>query len=229
MENFNTPYFSLSVKEFWRRWHISLSAWFKDYLYIPLGGNRNGRIRKYLNFMIVFSVSGLWHGANSTFVVWGALHGLYQVIGDAASGIRQRIIEALKINTSCFSYKLGKMILTFLLICFAWIFFRSDDLARAFDFIRVLFSNFDPWFLFNEGLYELGLDRREFNILFLSISVLLLVDVLKRKKNVTIDAGLAEQNLWFRWIVILCLIFWVIIFGCYGPLFDVKQFIYFQF
>lgn len=91
MDNFNCPYYSRSVSEFWRRWHISLSSWFKDYLYIPLGGNRKGKIRKYLNLLIVFSVSGLWHGAEWTFVIWGTLNGLYQIIGAELAKVRMEL------------------------------------------------------------------------------------------------------------------------------------------
>ena len=98
MENFRTPYFSRSIAEFWRRWHISLSAWFRDYLYIPLGGSRRGRIRKYLNILLVFAVSGLWHGAALTFVVWGLLNGIYQVAGGLTARLRARCRQSLRMR-----------------------------------------------------------------------------------------------------------------------------------
>lgn len=98
MENFNTPYFSRSIKEFWRRWHISLSTWFRDYLYIPLGGNRCSRIRRYLNLMITFLVSGFWHGAGWTFIIWGGVHGAYQIVGEALMPVRRGIGKAFRIN-----------------------------------------------------------------------------------------------------------------------------------
>ena len=98
MENFNCPYFAKSVAEFWRRWHISLTSWFRDYLYIPLGGNQKGTVRKYLNVMIVFLVSGLWHGAQWTYVVWGGLNGLFQVAGNIFAPVRKRAGKRLKLN-----------------------------------------------------------------------------------------------------------------------------------
>ena len=126
MDNFNAPCISKSIKEFWRRWHISLSTWFRDYLYIPLGGNRKGKIRKYINLMIVFAVSGLWHGASISFAVWGILHGLYQLIeslcSHAVNFARERLGREKSRNT--FTDKLLKLLVTFILVVFAWLFFR---------------------------------------------------------------------------------------------------------
>ncbi|MBP3208702.1 MAG: MBOAT family protein, partial [Oscillospiraceae bacterium] len=98
MKNFDSPYMARSVAEFWRRWHISLSTWLRDYVYIPLGGNRKGAFRKYLNIIIVFAVSGIWHGSALTFLVWGLLHALYQLIGYIAMPLRDKIVEVLKID-----------------------------------------------------------------------------------------------------------------------------------
>lgn len=106
MENFNAPYLSTSVSEFWRRWHISLTSWFKDYLYIPLGGSRKGKIRKYLNKMTVFLVSGLWHGASISFVVWGGLNGFYQVIGEVLQPMRDKLVQLLRLNRDSIGHKL---------------------------------------------------------------------------------------------------------------------------
>lgn len=118
MENFNTPYFAESIQEFWRRWHISLSAWFRDYLYIPLGGSRCSRIKRYRNIMITFLVSGLWHGASWNFIMWGGVHGIYQIAGDMLKPVKQKMQEQLHVNTACMSFHLGKMGITFLLTCF---------------------------------------------------------------------------------------------------------------
>lgn len=115
MENFNTPYFAHSIKDFWRRWHISLSSWLRDYLYIPLGGNRHGKIRKYINIMVTFLMSGLWHGASWNYVIWGGLHGIYQVIGEMTNPLRGKIQNILKINTTCDSYRLWQVGSTFFL------------------------------------------------------------------------------------------------------------------
>lgn len=130
MKNFDSPYFSKNIKEFWRRWHISLSSWFRDYVYIPLGGSRCSTIRKYFNTIITFLVSGLWHGANWTFVIWGGLHGIYQVIGD----IKNKILP----NTDYIVFKPFKITITFCLVAFAWIFFRSNTIGDCYYIISNL-------------------------------------------------------------------------------------------
>ena len=229
MDNFNTPYFAMSIKEFWSRWHISLSTWFRDYLYIPLGGNRKGKFRKYLNQMIVFLVSGLWHGADWTFVIWGGLHGFYQIIGDLSAPIKKKLETKLNVKTQATSYKLVKVAITFALTCFAWIFFRADSIAIALTYIQRMFTCLDPWSLTTGLIYSIGLDRQEMNILLISIGVLLFVDIMKRKKNIRIENIADKQNFWVRGMIIFALIFVVIIFGAYGYSFDAQQFIYFQF
>ena len=138
MTNFKQPYFSRSISEFWSRWHISLSTWFKDYLYIPLGGNRVVRWRWFLNLYVVFLVSGLWHGANWTFVVWGALHGLYLVVGLATADVRARLCDRLQAPAAW--VHLGQIMLTFHAVAFAWIFFRANTLADANYIASHLFS-----------------------------------------------------------------------------------------
>jgi len=229
MENFNTPYFAKSIREFWSRWHISLSTWFKDYLYIPLGGGRNGKVCKCRNLIIVFLVSGLWHGANWTFVVWGALHGFYRVIGDISKDYRVKILNKLNIKTDCFSWRVLQMMTTFVLVTFAWIFFRADTISDAFGIIGRIFARPTPWLLFNGGIYNLGLNRVEMNVLVISIFILFLVSLVKYLKNQTIDEFLMEQNIWFEWIVIILLVVILFVYGKYGPTFDAQQFIYFQF
>lgn len=131
MDNFRTPYASLSVSEFWRRWHISLSTWFKDYLYVPLGGNRAGARRHALNLLITFAVSGLWHGANWTFVCWGILNGLYLVGGSATKAWRDRWFAAVGLHPSTSIRKGIMMASTFVLVCLAWIVFRAGSLSDA--------------------------------------------------------------------------------------------------
>lgn len=229
MENFNTPYFARNIRDFWSRWHISLSSWFKDYLYIPLGGNRRGQLRKAVNIMIVFLVSGLWHGANWSFVVWGGIHGLYQVIADLLKTSKTKIREKMNIRTDCISWKLLQTVVTFGLVVFAWIFFRADTITDALRFIKRIIVKPTPWLLFNGGIYKLGLDRAEMNILVFALIILLLVDLIKYNKKQTIDAFLFEQNIWFEWLVIIALIVMIFIFGEYGPSYDPQQFIYFQF
>lgn len=128
MNNFEQPYLATSIKEFWRRWHISLTSWLTDYVYIPLGGNRKGRIRKYINILIVFGVSGLWHGASWSFVVWGLLHAFYQIIGDLKNAVFSKSIGKGNRGRNTFSSRLRKVIGTFILTDFAWIFFVCSDM-----------------------------------------------------------------------------------------------------
>lgn len=229
MENFNTPYFARNIREFWSRWHISLSTWFKDYLYIPLGGNRKGNARKALNIMIVFLVSGLWHGANWNFVVWGGVHGLYQVASIILRKPRETLRHRLSIKTDCISWKLLQTLITFCLVAFAWIFFRSDTITDALRFIKRIIVKPTPWLLFSGGIYNLGLDRIEMNIFVCALIVLLLVDLIRYNKKQTLDIFLFEQNVWFEWLVVITLIVMIFVFGEYGPAYDPQQFIYFQF
>ena len=229
MENFNAPYFACSIRDFWSRWHISLSTWFRDYLYIPLGGNRKGKARKAINTMLVFLVSGLWHGANWSFVVWGGIHGLYQVIGDLIKPMKDKAIKRLHIRTECFSWHFLQSIITLGMVSFAWIFFRSDTIMDALRYIKRIFLKPSPWILFDGGIYSLGLDQAEMNILFVSLLILFIVDLIRTKKGVTLDRYLFSQNLWFEWLVVIALILMIFTFGEYGPTFDAKQFIYFQF
>ena len=229
MENFDTPYFATSIKDFWRRWHISLSSWFRDYLYIPLGGNRKGRCRKYLNTMVTFLVSGLWHGASWNYVIWGGMHGIYQVIGEILAPVRKKINKLLKVNEGVFSYKLGQILFTFSLTTLTWVFFRAENLKEAIYFFERMFTRWNPWVFFNEGLYKFGLDRIEVNILFVALITMFLVELLKYLKNKRLSDFIVEQNLWFRWIVMIGLVVSILVYGEYGVNFDSNQFIYFQF
>ena len=229
MENFNTPYFACSIRDFWSRWHISLSTWFRDYLYIPLGGNRRGRVRKSVNIMIVFLASGLWHGAYWSYVVWGGIHGAYQVIGDYLASFREKCIRKLRVNTACFSWKFLQTAVTFVLVVFAWIFFRADSIGDALQYIRRIWVRPTPWVLFNGEIFTLGLDRPEMNILFVAICMLGLVDLVRYRKKMTLDVFLMQQNLWFRGGIMIGLVVLIFVCGKYGVGFDPQQFIYFQF
>ena len=227
MENFQQPYFAGSVKEFWRRWHISLSTWFRDYLYIPLGGSRKGKFRTCLNLMITFLVSGLWHGANWTFVLWGALHGALQIVEGLLKKPREALENAFHIDRTAFSYRFFNGVLTFLLVDFAWIFFRANSLRDAFGIIRNLFSTFNPYVLTNGRLLELGLDRPDLIVGLLAIVVLLIGDLLQTKFKVS--QRLMEQNLPFRLTAYTLIVVLLLVFGVYGSGYEASQFIYFQF
>lgn len=128
-QNFTQPYFACSVKDFWRRWHISLSAWLRDYIYIPLGGSRCGKARRYFNVLFTFAVSGLWHGTGLCFLVWGALHGAYQAASAATQGLRQRAYRALRCNPQKLPARLWQMLCVWAAVTFAWLFFRVGCLT----------------------------------------------------------------------------------------------------
>ena len=228
MDNFDTPYLSASVSEFWRRWHISLTSWFKDYLYIPLGGSRKGRLRKYVNKMIVFLVSGLWHGASISMVVWGGLNGLYQVLGEVLSPVRDRLVKLLGLRRESLGHRLGQTVCTFLLVDFSWIFFRADRLSSALAIVRSVLTAANPWVLFDGSLYTLGLDRKNFTVMLLSIGLLFVADLCKRR-GIRIRQVVMAQDWWFRWSFIALSVIALLVFGLWGPAFDQASFIYFQF
>lgn len=228
MENFNTPYFSESVAEFWRRWHISLSTWFRDYLYIPLGGSRKGKLRKWFNLMIVFLVSGLWHGASWHFVVWGFLNGVYQVIGEWLKPCKQKLVSFFHIDISAFSHKLLRMLTTFVLVDFSWIFFRASFRQGLEIMKRIVGLDEQAWFTWGSNLESMGLTVQTRNVLIISLMILLFADICKYKGIKLID-WLCRQGIWFRWLIYYTAIFGILIFGVYGPGFDASQFIYFQF
>lgn len=226
MQNFKRPYFATSIADFWHRWHISLSSWFRDYLYIPLGGSRKGKVRKYLNVMIVFLTSGLWHGASWHFVIWGAIHGAYQIIGDMTKNVRRKLWEMLGIKDENSVYILFQRVVTFVLVCFSWIFFRSSDLGEAATAVKRIFESFNPESL--GAITELGIDFANIIVLAAAVLVLIFVSIWTEKDENALEK--AEKMIFpIRWTVYLFLLFAVLIFGIYGPEFQASQFIYFQF
>jgi len=216
MKNFDSPYFSKSITEFWRRWHISLSTWFRDYVYIPLGGSRNGKYRTYANLFIVFVVSGLWHGAAMTFVVWGAIHGIIIVIEKALTKVRKKIFTSKK---HVLNYVIA-LPLTFFIVCFAWVFFRANTFSDA---LLIISNSFQKG---TKTIFQLGLEKHEFNVLFIMIFSLLIFELFHRKYNVI--KILNKMYLPFRWSFYLIVVFSIVVFGIYGEN-TIKEFIYFQF
>ena len=225
MENFDAPYLSRSVGEFWRRWHISLSGWFCDYLYIPLGGNRKGMLRKEVNLLTVFAVSGLWHGASLAYVFWGILNGIYQVMEDIC---RRGGVWKEKGPEKRFSKRLFHMIRTYLLFCFALIFFRAGSIQEAFELLKNMFAVNNWTILFDRSLFRLGVERNYMNVLLASVLLLFVVDYQKYKER-DVAALFLRQGWWFRVSGIMLLLFGIILYGCYGELYDIQEFIYFQF
>ena len=221
-QNFNFPYSAVSIKDFWARWHISLSSWLKDYIYIPLGGNRKGKVRKYLNIIIVFLVSGLWHGVGLHYIVWGLYHGALQVAGDLLKPAKNLITDKLGVEKERFSYKFGRQILTFIMVAYGWLLFRANGLRAALSMTRSVFVKFfciDQW----NALF----DTEDFRVLVLFVLVFAAVSILQ--KRYSLREKLAKQNLWFRWAVSLAALFTVIIFGVYGSGYNASDFLYMQF
>ena len=228
MDNFDAPYLATSVAEFWRRWHISLTSWFKDYLYIPLGGGRKGDIRKYINKMIVFLISGLWHGASFTYVAWGGINGLYQVIGEILQPIRDKMVSVLHLNRESLGHKLMHIAGTFVLVDFSLIFFRADRFREALEMIRSIMTVRNPWVIFDGSLYMCGLDEKNFRLMLLGIGILLFADYCKSKR-IVIRKVISMQDIWFRWLSIVAAIMVLLVFGIWGSTYDATNFIYFQF
>ena len=228
VENFDAPYLSTSVADFWRRWHISLTSWFKDYLYIPLGGSRKGKFRKYINKMIVFLVSGLWHGANLSFVIWGGLNGLYQVIGEILKPVRDLGVRILHIKRDSIGHVVARGIVTFILIDISWIFFRANGFHEALNIIKAMISHNNIWILMDGSLYGCGLSSKSFWLMMMSIFVLFIADVFKRK-GIRIREVIAEQDYWCRCFVMISAICFILVCGIWGSGYDAGGFIYFQF
>lgn len=226
MNNFNRPYFSKSISEFWKRWHISLSTWFRDYLYIPLGGNRVSAFRWRFNLFITFLISGLWHGANWTYVIWGALHGFYMICGTLTSGMRQRLSQRINHEALSWAVKPLKVVFTFSLVTFAWIFFRAGNLSDAVYIITHLFSR-SPGTAGGtfpaDGLFTLGLNMAEFTVAVAAICFMEAVHLVQRHGS--IRHMLRDKPAWLRWAIYYSLIFGIIFFGVFRD----TQFIYFQF
>ena len=227
MKNFDSPYMAESVAEFWRRWHISLSTWLRDYIYIPLGGNRKGTFRKYLNIIIVFVVSGIWHGSALTFLVWGLLHALYQVFGYITLPLRDKIVEVLRIDRNGLSHKTIKTLITFFFVNLAWIFFRASSLEQAFVIIKKSFE-FTPWIFTDKSMLNYGLSAANINVGMIGIILLIVMDILNYN-DVEIREKIIRQSIWYRWIIMIGAILAILIFGIWGAGYDASSFIYQQF
>lgn len=210
-ENFKSPYFSRSIREFWSRWHISLSTWFRDYVYIPLGGSRKGAFRHCLNLVLTFLVSGLWHGAGIHYIVWGAVHGIYQILEICVRPKKQRGFFSL--------------LFTFFEVCFAWVFFRANTLQ-------------DAWFILSRSLYGIGdfsnylknavisLDMSYSYMIYLCIPILVLAayDYVSLKTDVI--AHISSYKPWVRYPVYIVFLLVILLFSEKGV---ATEFYYFQF
>lgn len=207
MDNFKTPYLAKSISEFWNRWHISLSTWFRDYLFIPLGGSRVKKYRFFLNILIVFTVSGLWHGANWTFFIWGLLHAIYYIF----ETLKKKVFP-LQQTKSWGLVNIASVIGTFLLVSLAWIFFRSESFSKALMIFNSLFNNY--------GVQDTFVVS---NIIWLLLAFFIILDIILYNKR--FDTWIVSKNFIFRWSVYTVLLFSILALAGinYNP------FIYFQF
>ena len=215
MENFRRPLFSKSIPELWRRWHISLVSWFRDYLYIPLGGNRVGKWRWYCNIMIVFLITGIWHGANWTYMVWGMLHGFYMIFSLWSKNIREKISTFLLLNRFPAFHKCTKILITFVLFSFSLIIFRANSIVDAFDIFKKIITL--------EGALFIG-QPSNFIFSVFAICFLLIVEL----KQEFFSGGFSfyrNANVVIRQLSYASLILLILLIGVFGG----EQFIYFQF
>jgi alginate O-acetyltransferase complex protein AlgI len=232
MTNFNKPYFSKSISEFWKRWHISLSTWFKDYLYISVGGNRVSIPRWYFNLFFVFLVSGLWHGANWTFIIWGALHGFYLLFALITDKYREKFIHFIGWNKQSLSYRSLQVVVTFSLVSFAWIFFRANNLSDARYIVTHLFTGWPEGIrsiIFNLNLgreKNLYMGLNSFEFVTAVFSIIFLETVGYCQHHTGIINTLSVKKSWVRWSFYYTIVMVIILFGVYDA---PKQFIYFQF
>ena len=210
MKNFETPYFASSIAEFWSRWHISLSTWFRDYVYIPLGGNRVSPGRNFLNIFAVFTLSGLWHGANWTFVIWGALHGTYLMLERLGHNLHQRFVGGSLPSSGL--WRFAGVILTFHLTLLAWVFFRAPSVSVAADIIKRIMTTRGP--LFSDPIMAQGL---------FGIAAVVSLDAFHRYADYWNRQR--SYSLAFRFSYALVLLFSVVLMGIEKG----AQFIYFQF
>ena len=217
MQNFAFPYFSRDIAEFWRRWHISLSTWFRDYLYIPLGGSKGGTWMKIRNTFIIFIVSGFWHGANWTFIIWGGLNALYFLPLLLTKNNRNNLDIVAKGKHLPNLKELFSMLLTFGLTILAWIFFRANNVEHAIDYISAIFtySLFSIPTLFS-GLSEL--------LILVMIVIFLIVEWMGRERQYAIEKMAFKQSSVFRWMFYLSICLMIIFFQG-----KQQEFIYFQF
>lgn len=219
MRNFNFPYFSRDIAEFWRRWHISLSTWFRDYLYIPLGGSRGGTLMKVRNTFIIFIVSGFWHGANWTFIIWGALNALYFLPLLLTNNNRNNLDVIAQGKLAPSIREFSSMLLTFFLTVFAWIFFRAENVGHAMQYIKDII---DPSLL---SFPEITTDMKFVSTLFF-ICVLIFMEWIGREKQFALEFTESDFIGYsiLRKAVYVSLIFAIIVFGG-----GEQEFIYFQF
>ncbi len=230
MLNFNTPYFSKSIREFWQRWHISLSSFLRDYVYIPLGGSKKGKRRTTINLLLTFLISGLWHGAAWTFVLWGAMHGIGQAVGNLSYNARQRLKQRIKLNESAKIYGLFQMMFVFVFVCASWVLFRANTVQDAVYILTRLPGVFiSPAANFNATIAALGIQQGDMVQVIISFGGLIAYDFTRFVKKQDPFILLSKQKAVVRHSVSYAMALAVIYSFLTVPVGVVAEFIYFQF
>ena len=222
-ENFKRPYFSKSIQEFWQRWHITLSSWFKDYLYIPLGGNRVVKWKWYYNIIITFLLSGLWHGANWTFIIWGALHGIYLIVAITFNYPKKYFSQKISKYSPKIDTKID-VIITFLLVAFAWIFFRANNLDDAIYVIKNMFADLNEYNNLGGQFRGIGIYLNDLIKYFFLILFLIGYSTYERTDDVWKKLQLKPS--WIRWSIYYIMLYGILFLA---PHSTINNFIYFQF
>ncbi len=226
--NFDSPYMGTSVKDFWRRWHISLTSWFRDYLYIPLGGGRKGKLRKQINTMIVFLCSGLWHGAGWHYVLWGGINGAFSVIEDVFDPMWNRITKRLSIKTDSYAYRVFCRIITFCLVDFTMLIFRASNLRMAFEMIGKIVNDLRfAWFM-DMNFVEVFASPNKMMMVLIPILAVIIIDIASCYGK-DIRAAIFGQQIVFRWIIYAFVMLAILYWGNYGTDYEQTEFIYFAF
>lgn len=224
-ENFNHPFFSRTIKEFWTRWHISLSSWLRDYIYFPLGGSRKGQFRRAINLLITFIVSGIWHGNGLHYVVWGVMNAVYQIVGDITGPWRIKLCEMMGIDKDCFGRRFVQILMTDFFFILSVVIFRAGSVPKGIEMLKSMFTVFNPWVLFNGNLFMLGMDGMDGVVLFIAVMIWVSVSYMEEKKIVVRDV-IVRQPMLCRWTLYLVLIVVIMLFGTYGYGFNAEEFIY---
>ncbi|MCR5228771.1 MAG: hypothetical protein K6D03_01435 [Solobacterium sp.] len=219
-DNFRRPVFAESISEFWRRWHLSLSHWLRDYVYFPLGGSRKGKLRKYLNIIVVFIISGLWHGVGINYLIWGLFHAFCQIAGELTMPLRTGLCRAIRMPALLRTYI--RRFNTFLLVVFSMFFFRAYGTSAGLYMIRSLFMRTGSSL---PDLFSLGIDRYDFAVLAASLIFLLIIETLQ-EKGISVCGIINKKPFAVRLGIYLAAFLVILVFGTYGIGFDSGQFIY---
>lgn len=222
-DNFRHPYFAESIKDFWGRWHISLSSWLRDYIYIPLGGSRKGKIRKYINLIITFLVSGLWHGNGKKYIFWGLMHAGYEIGEDMTANIQNCVYKWLHLSDS-WVQKFIRRFITFICVMLAWVIFRARNLRTGLFMLYNMVTVHNPWIFWDDSLFRLGLSWKEWAILIGSVFILIKVSLMQ--ESFCIRDRILAWPLPVRWVLYLGAITVIMVFGTYGWGYDANDFIY---